>query len=131
MESYYNLGIVKMTTGESGRGLILKRELSLDECKYILSEIFGIKLYIREDFDDEEEYQEQMDKYKDTINAWLKGDRDDQYILDSYMSYLENSLGMMNMVLIIDYLCLLHLVLSGNTSELRKKLEELDTISTI
>ena len=56
------------------------------------------------DFDDEEEYQEQMDKYKDTINAWLKGDRDDQYILDSYMSYLENSLGIMNMVLIIDYL---------------------------
>lgn len=49
MESYYNLGIVKMTTGESGRGLILKRELSLDECKYILSEIFEIKLYIRED----------------------------------------------------------------------------------
>ena len=44
------------------------------------------------------------DKYKDTINAWLKGDRDDQYILDSYMSYLENSLGIMNMVLIIDYL---------------------------
>lgn len=93
-----------MTTGESGRGLILKRELSLDECKYILSEIFGITLYTREDFDDEEEYQEQMDKYKDTINAWLKGDRDDQYILDSYMSYLENSLGIMNMVLIIDYL---------------------------
>lgn len=76
----------------------------MDECKYILSEIFGIKLYIHEDFDDEEEYQEQMDKYKDTINAWLKGDRDDQYILDSYMSYLENSLGIMNMVLIIDYL---------------------------
>lgn len=103
MESY-NLGIIKMTTRESGRGLILKRELSLDECKYILSEIFGITLYTREDFDDEEEYQEQMDKYKDTINAWLKGDRDDQYILDSYMSYLENSLGIMNMVLIIDYL---------------------------
>lgn len=103
MESY-NLGIIKMTTGESGRGLILKRELSLDKCKYILSEIFGITLYTREDFDDEEEYQEQMDKYKDTINAWLKGDRDDQYILDSYMSYLENSLGIMNMVLIIDYL---------------------------
>lgn len=103
MESY-NLGIIKMTTGKVGKGLILKRELSLDECKYILSEIFGITLYTREDFDDEEEYQEQMDKYKDTINAWLKGDRDDQYILDSYMSYLENSLGIMNMVLIIDYL---------------------------
>lgn len=63
-----------MTTGESGRGLILKRELSSDECKYILSEIFGIKLCTRENFDEEEEYQEQMDKYKDTINAWLKGE---------------------------------------------------------
>ena len=104
MESY-NLGIIKMTTGKVGKGLILKRELSLDECKYILSEIFGIKLYTREDFDDEEEYQEQMDKYKDTINAWLKGDCEDQYIVDLFcVSYLENYLGMMNMVLVIDYL---------------------------
>lgn len=74
MESYYNLGIVKMTTGESGRGLILKRELSLDECKYILSEIFGIKLYIREDFDDEEEYIEQNLEYQKVVNKWLKGE---------------------------------------------------------
>lgn len=103
MESY-NLGIIKMTTGKVGKGLILKRELSLDECKYILSEIFRFESYTLEDFYDEEEYQEQMDEYKDTVNAWLKGDRDDQYILDSYMSYLENSLGIMNMVLIIDYL---------------------------
>lgn len=104
MESYYNLGIVKMTTGKVGKGLILKRELSLDECKYILSEIFRFESYTLEDFYDEEEYQEQMDEYKDTVNAWLKGDCEDQYILDSYMSYLENSLGIMNMVLIIDYL---------------------------
>lgn len=63
-----------MTTGESGRGLILKRELSLDECKYILSEIFGIKLYIREDFDDEEEYIEQNLEYQKVVNKWLKGE---------------------------------------------------------
>lgn len=74
MESYYNLGIVKMTTGESGRGLILKRELSLDECKYILSEIFGITLYTREDFDDEEEYIEQNLEYQKVVNKWLKGE---------------------------------------------------------
>lgn len=74
MESYYNLGIVKMTTGESGRGLILKRELSLDECKYILSEIFGIKLYIREDVVDEEEYIEQNLEYQKVVNKWLKGE---------------------------------------------------------
>lgn len=63
-----------MTTGESGRGLILKRELSLDECKYILSEIFGIKLYTREDFDDEEEYIEQNLEYQKVVNKWLKGE---------------------------------------------------------
>lgn len=74
MESYYNLGIVKMTTGESGRGLILKRELSLDEYKYILSEIFGIKLYIREDVVDEEEYIEQNLEYQKVVNKWLKGE---------------------------------------------------------
>lgn len=73
MESY-NLGIIKMTTGKVGKGLILKRELSLDECKYILSEIFGIKLYIREDFDDEEEYIEQNLEYQKVVNKWLKGE---------------------------------------------------------
>lgn len=73
MESY-NLGIIKMTTGESGRGLILKRELSLDECKYILSEIFGITLYTREDVVDEEEYIEQNLEYQKVVNKWLKGE---------------------------------------------------------
>lgn len=104
MESY-NLGIIKMTTGKVDKGLILKRELSLDECKYILSEIFRFELYTREDFDDEEEYQEQMDEYKDTVNAWLKGDCEDLYIADLfYVNYFENYLGIMNMILIIDYL---------------------------
>lgn len=63
-----------MTTGESGRGLILKRELSLDECKYILSEIFGITLYTREDVVDEEEYIEQNLEYQKVVNKWLKGE---------------------------------------------------------
>ena len=35
MESY-NLGIIKMTTGKVGKGLILKRELSLDARNYFL-----------------------------------------------------------------------------------------------
>lgn len=74
MESYYNLGIVKMTTGESGRGLILKRELSLDECKYILSEIFRFESYTLEDFYDEEEYIEQNLEYQKVVNKWLKGE---------------------------------------------------------
>lgn len=46
----------------------------MDECKYILSEIFGIKLYTREDFDDEEEYIEQNLEYQKVVNKWLKGE---------------------------------------------------------
>ena len=44
MESY-DLGIVKLIEGPCGKGLVLKRELSLEECKYILSDILGIELY--------------------------------------------------------------------------------------
>lgn len=73
MESY-NLGIIKMTTGKVGKGLILKRELSLDECKYILSEIFRFESYTLEDFYDEEEYIEQNLEYQKVVNKWLKGE---------------------------------------------------------
>ena len=99
----YDLGIVKLTEGSCGKGLVLKRELSLEECNYILSDILGVKLYTREDFDDSEEYQEQMDEYKDTVNSWLKGDCEDMNITSIFMSF-DEQLGCMNMVLIIDYL---------------------------
>lgn len=100
----YDLGIVKLTEGSCGKGLVLKRELSLEECKYILSDILGIELYTREDFDDSEEYQEQMDEYKDTVNSWLKGDCEDNAISDFYQSYENEPLMCMNIVLIIDFL---------------------------
>ena len=41
----YDLGIVKLTESSCGKGLVLKRELSLEECKYILSDILGSELY--------------------------------------------------------------------------------------
>lgn len=74
MESYYNLGIVKMTTGESGRGLILKRELTTAECRYVLKKILDINIYTREDVVDEEEYIKQNLEYQKVVNKWLKGE---------------------------------------------------------
>lgn len=63
-----------MTTGESGRGLILKRELSSDECRYVLKKILDINIYTREDVVDEEEYIEQNLEYQKVVNKWLKGE---------------------------------------------------------
>lgn len=57
MESY-NLGIIKMTTGKVGKGLILKRELTTAECRYILKKILDIDICTREDVINEEEYTE-------------------------------------------------------------------------
>lgn len=102
MESY-DLGIVKLTEGSCGKGLILKRELSLEECNYILSDILGIELLTREDFDEVEEYQEQMNEYKDTVNSWLKGDCEDTDITSFIMSF-DEQLRCINIVLIIDFL---------------------------
>lgn len=71
MESY-NLGIIKMTTGKVGKGLVLKRELTTAECRYVLKKILDINIYTREDVVDEEEYIEQNLEYQKVVNKWLK-----------------------------------------------------------
>lgn len=47
-----------MTTGKVGKGLVLKRELTTAECRYVLKKILDINIYTREDVVDEEEYIE-------------------------------------------------------------------------
>lgn len=103
MESY-NLGIIKMTTGKVDKGLILKRELSLDECKYILSEIFRFESYTLEDFYDEEEYQEQMDEYKDTVNAWLKGECSSENVDYFRIIWDDRKIDIIDLIPILAYL---------------------------
>jgi len=73
MESY-NLGIIKMTTGKVGKGLILKRELTIAECRYILKKILDINIYTREDVINEEEYTEYNLEYQKVVNKWLRGE---------------------------------------------------------
>lgn len=73
MESY-NLGIIKMTTGKVDKGLILKRELTIAECRYVLKKILDINIYTREDVINEEEYTEQNLEYQKIVNKWLRGE---------------------------------------------------------
>lgn len=46
----YNIGTVGMTMETNGfpKGLILKRDLTLRECKHILGNLLGIELFTRE-----------------------------------------------------------------------------------
>ena len=102
----YKMGSVKMMMEKNGfpKGLILKRELTLRECKYILDKLLGIDLLEREDFYDDEEYRDQMNNYKDTVNAWLKGDAADYSIAEFSYDYQFAQLGLMNMIPIVAYL---------------------------
>lgn len=101
-----NIGTVKMTMETNGfpKGLILKRELTLRECKYILFQLLGIELQTREDFEFYEEYKDAMNNYRETVNAWLKGEADDDSIAEFAFDCSDEQLGLMNMIPIVAYL---------------------------
>lgn len=102
----YNIGKVFMEMNRNGfpKGLILKRDLTLIECKYILRNLLGIELQGREDLYDNEEYQDRMNEYRDTVNAWLRGDADDSAIMEFAFDCSDDPIGIMNLIPIIHYL---------------------------
>lgn len=102
----FNIGTVKMTMESNGfpKGLILKRDLTVRECKHILGNLLGIELSTREDCYDNEEYQDKMDEYRDTVNAWLRGDADDSAIMEFAFDCSDDPIGIMNLIPIICYL---------------------------
>lgn len=102
----FNIGIVRMSikTNEFPKGLILKRDLTLRECKYILGNLLGIELFTHEDFNDNEEYQDRMNEYCDTVNAWLRGNVDDSAIMEFAFDCSDDPIDIMNLIPIIQYL---------------------------
>ena len=54
-----NLGKIKYigTNQNCIEGLVLKRKVTIREAKYILTNIFGIELLTKDDFENLEEYQ--------------------------------------------------------------------------
>lgn len=61
----FNIGTVKITMETNGfpKGFILKRDLTLRECKHILGNLLGIELSTREDCNDKR-HQEKVSNYK-------------------------------------------------------------------
>nr|DAN35904.1 MAG TPA: hypothetical protein [Caudoviricetes sp.] len=101
----YSIGKVKLTMESNGfpKGFILKRDLTVRECRYILYSLLGINIATKDDLDDEE-YREQNEEYVQTVNAWLRGETDDSAIIEFAFDCSDEPLGLMNMLPIVAYL---------------------------
>lgn len=101
----YNIGKVKMTMESNGfpKGFVLKRDLTVRECRHILYSLLGINIATKEDLDNEE-YKEQNEEYVQTVNAWLRGETDDDAIMEFAYDCSDEQLGLMNMLPIVAYL---------------------------
>lgn len=102
----FNIGTVKMQMHSNGftKGFILKRELDVKECRYILKNLLGIEVQTKEDCYDSEEYKDYNGELRYNVNRWLKGEFDDEIIMEYAHDCSDEHLGMMNLIPIICYL---------------------------
>ena len=83
--------------------IIRDRQVTIKEAKYILTNIFGIELLTKDDFENLKEYQEQNQEYTRVVNNWLIGKADDTAIMEFAWDSNE-PIGIFNLVSIIYYL---------------------------
>lgn len=102
----YNLGTIKMEMETNGfpKGFILKRYLTVKECRYIMKNLLGIEIQTKEECYDTEEYREYNQELVSVVNKWLTGDYDDDYIMDYAGDCSDEQIGVFNLIPIITYL---------------------------
>lgn len=102
----FTLQPIKMTMETNGFpcGLVLKRDLTSRECRHILYHYLGINIMSREECDDTEEYESQNEEYTTTVNQWLRGDVDDDAIMEFAFDCSDDPIGIFNIIPIIAYL---------------------------
>ena len=103
----FNVGTVMMELQNGDtvpKGLVLKRELNIRECRHIMKNLLMIDINTEDDCFDSEEYKEYNSELKTVVNDWLRGDRDDYSIKKYAYDCSDESIGMMNMVPILMYL---------------------------
>lgn len=102
----YKIGEIKLKISSNGYpcGLMLKRRLTLRECKYILNNLLGINLAIRDWFNYKEEYDNYNQEIEDTFNEWINGNLDDDAIAKFEAVCYHGQLGIFNMFPIAAYL---------------------------
>lgn len=102
----FNIGKVKLTMSENGfpKGLILKRDLTLRECRHIMLDLLGIDILNSEDFDFAEDYNDYRETMVSDVNKWLRGETIDEVIAEYAYDCATDQLGLHNMIPIIAYL---------------------------
>lgn len=102
----YKIGEIKLKISSNGYpcGFFLKRRLNLRECKYILNNLLGINLAIRDWFNYKEEYDNYNQEIEDTFNEWINGNLDDDAIAEFEAECYPGQLGIFNMFPIASYL---------------------------
>lgn len=102
----YKIGEIKLKISSNGYpcGFFLKRRLNLSECKYILNNLLGINLAIRDWFNYKEEYDNYNQEIEDTFNEWINGNLDDDAIAEFEAECYPGQLGIFNMFPIAAYL---------------------------
>ena len=100
-----DLGKIKCIGTSQNRidGLVLKRKVTIREAKYILTNIFGIELLTKDDFENLEEYQEQNQEYTRVVNDWLIGKADSTAIME-FAWDSDEPISIFNLISIIYYL---------------------------
>ena len=100
-----SLGEIKCIGTNQNRidGLVLKRKVTIRKAKYILTNIFGIELLTKDDFENLDNYQEQNQEYTRVINDWLIGKTDDTAIME-FAWDSDEPIGIFNLISIIYYL---------------------------
>ena len=108
----YKIGEIKLKISSNGYpcGLMLKRRLTLRECKHILKNLLGINLAIRDCFYDKEEYGDYNKEIEDTVNEWLNGNLEDESIAEFEADCYSGQLGIFNMFPIVMYLLKIHAI---------------------
>lgn len=102
----FNLGIVKTNLHPNGyiQGFDLNRDLTTKECRHIMFNILGIQINTRKDFDFSYDYADYNEELTENVNKWLRGQCDDEHIMEYAYDCAEDPIGIMNLIPIIAYL---------------------------
>ena len=103
----FNVGTVVMEIPKGDyipKGLVLKRELTIRECRYIMRNLLMIEINSEEDCYDSEEYKEYNSELQKVVNDWLRGEAEDYSIMEYAYDCFDESIGVMNLIPILMYL---------------------------
>lgn len=102
----FALGTIKVNMEDNGyvKGLVLNRELTVGEARHIMRDLLGIDIQTRDDFDFSYDYTEFNNNLRLDVTDWLRGNLEDEVIMQYAYDCSDDPIGIMNLIPIILYL---------------------------